>query len=141
MNKRRLIGFYRRIIGFLLLLEILWIFFPLGWHNREITEGAFEWMGAGSILPYRISAIVSDLFTVLFFVAYIGLWFLKAWARLLFLILCLVGAVFLPLYGLSVLTGYESMIGYIITLGDGFILCLSYMSPLRKLFRARVMIQ
>lgn len=141
MNRRKLMGLYRWIIGFILLLEILWIFFPFGLHHRGITEGAFEWIGAGSILPYRISAIVSDLFTVLFFVSYIGLWYLKSWARLLFLILCLVGAVFLPLYGLSVLSGYESMIGYLITLGDGFVLCLSYMSPLRKFFRTCVITQ
>lgn len=134
MKIKNLLHLYKFVIAFLILLELLWLFLPFSWAYKGGLEDALEWIGSGSILPYRVSMIASDLFTLLLFVAYIGMLYLKHWARRLFLTLCLVGAFLFPLYGLSVLSGYESMIGYLITLGDGFVLCLSYTSPLRKYF-------
>jgi hypothetical protein len=65
-------------------------------------------------------------------VAMIGLFSYKKWAAPLFGGWLLMNILLSPFGGVSIYTGIETMVGYIATLSDGLVLCLSYLYIWRK---------
>lgn len=79
--------------------------------------------------------MLSVLFSAMYAVIYLGLLFFRAWARIALSVLTVSVGLSLPLFGLSVQSGYEGMIGYFMVLGDGFVVALSFFSALSLKFK------
>ncbi|MBB6066170.1 hypothetical protein [Pseudoxanthomonas broegbernensis] len=77
---------------------------------------------------------LSNMLTVVYVCAYLGMILYKKWARALLTTTALLGGLSIPLYGMSVQSGYEAMLGYFATLGDGMVIALSFFSELRLKF-------
>lgn len=72
-----------------------------------------------------------------YLVAYLGMFFFVDWARKLFAFLLIAGSALIPIQGLSVQSGLEGMLGYLLTLGDGVVLGLSFFSTVDAKFSQR----
>ncbi len=113
----------------------IWFFLPLSWeyiYDYE-TLGGLRWAGYGAKinlegpLPYALG--------IAYLVSSLGLLFYKNWARTAFLALTIFNIVSAPLWGLNVQGGYDAIPGYIVTLSDGAILSLAYLSGLSSEFK------
>lgn len=126
---------YKCVILSLILLQLVWFFLPWDFAYRNGANGALFWLGANAFIesPEVISAY-SNVVTIIYLITYLGLFFCIAVFRPLFLVLVVIGGLTIPLFGLSVASGYESMLGYFMTLGDGLILCMIYFTEVSRSF-------
>ena len=63
-----------------------------------------------------------------------GLLFFNVWARRVYVVIVFLGGLLIPMYGMSVQSGYENALNYFMTLGDGFIICLSFFTSINQQF-------
>lgn len=124
---------FRWIVVGQLALLITWYFTPWGFAYSGY-ETVLLLNGADSRFDISTLLTLSSISTACYFITYVGLLFFRAWARLALPVMSLIGFLLTPFYGLSVQSGYESMIGYLLTLGDGFLLCSVYFTNMRESF-------
>lgn len=114
---------------------MLWFFLPF-LQSRFIAQDtaiALSWDGYGALLPLPRSIVWLSM--LLYVAVAIGLYSFSASARLLFLLLTAFWAVAALIGGLHVYSAFGAFLGGIVGLGDGAMLALAYVSPLRKRFR------
>ncbi|MEX1033890.1 MAG: hypothetical protein WDZ30_11065 [Cellvibrionaceae bacterium] len=128
---------YRSVIALLIGLSLAWYFFPWGVVYQGGSERSLTWLGTNAWLSDSSIVFISNVTTVLYLLSYLGLFFYQKWARSLLLFLAVVGGLAIPMYGLSVASGYESMLMYFISVGDGFLLAMSYFSVVKDRFGGR----
>lgn len=125
---------YRISLIFLLSVLLISYFLPWGFAYDNNSIAALRWLGANALVSEKEIIASSKFITMAYAAAYIGMIFYKRWARMLLLAISLLGGVAISLFGMSVQSGYESMLGYFATLGDGFIIALSFFSELKSKF-------
>lgn len=124
---------YRAILAALFVLLSVSYFFP--WKLAYGSDSlALTWLGASSTLSHPTIDILSTIFTVAYAASYIGLAFFFRWSRALLLILTILGGLFIALFGISVQSSYEGMLGFFSTIGDGFLIGITFFSDLRVKF-------
>lgn len=126
---------YRVIIVLQVLIQLAWFYIPWGFAYSNGADSALLWLGKNAYISDQIIIIISNSVTALYLGAYLGLFFFQGWARHLLLLISLFGGLSIVLYGLSIQSSYESMLGYFMTLGDGFIIALAYFSSLSSKFK------
>lgn len=111
-----------------------WFFMPLIWeylYDYEILN-RLQWDGYGGKI--NISGPIPYLFGIAYLICSFGLVLFKNWARTLFLILTIINVFSAPLWGMSVQGSYDTIPGYIVSLCDGAILSLAYLSGISSEF-------
>lgn len=126
--------YFRWIPIIQLLLLMIWFFMPWDFAYKNQADMALTWAGANALLDRETTFVLSNFLTGIYAVAYIGLFFLQRWARILFLILCIFGGFIIPVYGISVQSGIESMLGYFMSLIDGVLIAVLYFTNASKKF-------
>lgn len=124
---------FRWIAACQLILLTVWYFTPWGF-AYEGFELLPLFNGANSWLRTEVLIRVSVISTIGYVLIYLGLFFFQAWARVLLLIISLFNLLLSPFTGFAVESAYESAFGYLLTLGDGFLLCAMYFTDIRKSF-------
>lgn len=127
--------FYRSIVLGLLVLQASWFFIPWGFAYENGAEAALSWLGANSLISHQVTIIISNIVTAIYIVTYFGLIFFQNWARNSLLLISIIGGVSISLYGLSIQSGYEAMLSYFMTLGDGVIIAISYFTSINLKFQ------
>ncbi len=113
----------------------LWFFFPnLSQHfanelYRDIAFRLGEYNGFGALLPVH-HPLYYGVWFGLWLIASIGLFFFQNWARYLFLCLYVLVIVLAPFSGFSVKGPLEGFFSELITVLDGAILAMAFLSPL-----------
>jgi len=130
--------FFRTLIVAVFVLHIFWFFSPFLVLSSEDLDAAFTWVGVDALIDNRWVLYISFVFTALYFIAYIGLFFYQKWSRLLLLVLAASGIIVILVSGMSVQTAVGAALGYSLTLLEGSILALSYSSAGDKEFRGVV---
>jgi hypothetical protein len=125
---------YKFLIVALLLLQLLWFFLPWGFVYDEVSVRSLEWLGYGALIGREAIVNISNISLVLYIFVSVGLFFYNSWARRMYIVLIVIGGITTPLFGLYVSSGYESAIGYFITLGDGFLLAVCYLTSIASKF-------
>ncbi len=116
---------YKTLILVLILIQLLWFFIPWQFAYPDESINALMWLGANSIIESRNFIVIYSVGIVaLYILSYIGLLFYIPTAKTLYCILVLGSGFAGPFLGLSVQSGYESLLGYYITIGDGIVLCM-----------------
>ncbi|MCW8194178.1 hypothetical protein F6455_05220 [Proteobacteria bacterium 005FR1] len=126
--------FYRTVLVGLILLQLAWFYIPWGFAYSHGAHAALVWVGANSILDGQTIVLISSVLTFTYVTIYLGLIFFQRWARLLLLFITLGGGLAIPLYGISVESGYEALLGYFLTLGEGLVIGLSFFSSVSRKF-------
>lgn len=101
----------------------------------ESAVPALTWLGHNALLSDSEIFKVGLLYSVLYVVSYVGLFFFVSWARWLQLFLVLSSGFAILLYGLSVQSALQSAFGYFLTVGDAALLIMSFGSELKSEYR------
>lgn len=125
---------FQLIIIASLVLQAVWLILPFSWeyiyHGDQLellswnTYGAF--INTSGIAPYLMFAV--------YIISSAGLFTLKKWGRVLFLCLTVFSIIGTPIWGISVSPPLDSSIGYIVSLCDGAILTIAYLTHLATEF-------
>lgn len=125
---------YRVVVAFLFIVQLVWFFGPWGLAYDQESIAALVWLGYGAILSEQTIGFISYVVVFLYSLAYIGLFYFYRPARTIYLLLIIVNGLFMPAYGLLVQSGFENMLIYFITIGDGFIIAMAYFTNISKRF-------
>ena len=108
---------------------VFWFWPTMGLEQlSEIEFRLVQYQGYEAIMP--VIPILSWSQFVLWLSASVGLLFFIKAARTLFLILCLIEFVILPLSGYVVFTAFESLMVHILSMADGAILAMAYLTSI-----------
>lgn len=127
--------YFRPLLVLQVTLQMAWFFIPWNFAYGERAGMALSWVGSNSILSETVIIYISNILTALYLIIYIGLFFYQNWARVLLLVISLLGGLCISLYGISVLSSYEGMLGYFITLIDGFLIATAYLTSISSKFK------
>lgn len=125
---------YRACVVALLLGQLLWFLFPWESLYGEQSVAALLFYGADSMLGERALNVISYSIFALYLMAYAGMYFFMRWARRFLLALLLLGGLWIPVNGVAIQSGYEAMLGYFLTLGDGCLVGISFFSGVSQRF-------
>lgn len=132
--------FKQLVIGSVLLHTLLWFspYFSYLWMDDGMLEMLVSAGGYGAILPYDEYARFFMLYDVVvyfgFVLSSIGMLFFYNSARVIFTLLIAVSLVFILFSGMVVSIEGDAFLGEILSLLDGAILALAYLTPLSKKF-------
>jgi len=129
-----MIAIYRAALIFLLASLLISFFLPWEFAYSNGSIAALVWLGKNAMIGDKAIIFCSNFFTIAYVAAYLGMIFYKRWARMTLVAISFLGGLAIPLYGMSVQSGYEALIGYFATLGDGFIIALAFFSGLNSKF-------
>ena len=125
---------FRYLVSAAAILSVaFWIFpyFDYEWlSEEELTILSANYYG--SVIP--LHNIIDWALFISWISLYIGLWLFIRAARLAFLLLVVVTSVANFFWGFSVMTAYEFAIQYILTLVEGAILAMAYLTPVKSNF-------
>lgn len=121
---------------FALTLQLFLFLFPWRFVYSELGLEALSFLGIDALIHPNFIWKISILFTGAYFISYIGLLFFKSWARIFFVALSIIGGIGISLYGINVQSSFESMVGYFISIVDGFIIALAFFSPVSEKFQS-----
>jgi hypothetical protein len=124
---------YRALVITLLFVEVIYSFTSWGWSYFG-GQDALYWVGYGAILHRNLDIVITYATSAGFLISYIGLYFLQNWARYLLLVTTMVSVLLAPLYGISVSSGMESMMGYFLAVFSGVVLAMSFYSGVANYF-------
>ena len=111
-----------------------WFFLPHFWgylYDVETIE-VLQWDGYGSKI--NIYGPIPYLIGILYLVSYAGLLAYKTWARNFFLLLTVFSFLSAPFWGIAIQGGYDAMVGYVVSLSDGVIITMTYLSSISNEF-------
>ena len=126
----------KSLFRFLVLLSIALyaVWFTIPYFSAQLyspnTYDALSWSGFGAMFSFEVLTAISYGFLASFGVISVGLLYFKNWARQGFSVLIGLSIVAPIIYGISVVTELEAIIGQALTLVDGAILALMYFSSL-----------
>ena len=124
---------FRFMVAFSLLLQISWLLLPLSWSslysNEQMELLQYSGMGAMANITSWYLAL-----TVGFFITAIGLWRLKQWARIAYVVVTVLAVFVIANSGISVAPAFDSLVYHLLALVDGAILTFMYLTPLRQDF-------
>src|SRR5690606_29396119 len=124
---------FRCVVVLLILLESIWLLLPWGWsfwgHDYVLSA-----IGVGSLWKWEVAVVGSYLSSSLFVISYAGILFFLRWGRFLLFASILLAGLMLPFLGVSISSGIQSMVSYVLVLGSGFVLGVSYFSELDEIF-------
>ncbi len=123
--------------------------FPMAWYDTLETppeidaylEGAgqgllFSWFDSAPFPVPLIIGVALGTLVVAWVAALIGLFWVKNWARTLYLGTFLTGVLVSPLLGSTFSTPISSMHGWLLSACDGAIAVMLFLSPIRERFSA-----
>lgn len=124
---------FRFMVVFSLLLQISWLLLPLSWSSLYSSEQMellqYSGMGAmANIMSWYLAL------TVGFFITAVGLWRLKQWARIAYVVVTVLAVFVIANSGISVAPAFDSLVYHLLALVDGAILTFMYLTPLRQDF-------
>jgi hypothetical protein len=125
---------FRVFVAVLLIGQLLYFIFPWQSLYSEGSSAALLFYGADSVLEESVLGIIGYAILALYVVTYVGLYFFMRWARQVLLALALLGGLWIPMYGVAVQSGYESMVSYLLSLGDGFLIGVAFYSKVGQRF-------
>lgn len=120
------VSLFRLLALMLVVFQLVWFFSPWESHTAPTPRGP-EAENIGSVL-------LSVALTVTYLVSYLGICFFQDWARRLLLSVVVLGSISIPIHGLTTQSGLESLTGYLLSLGEGFMLGIAYFSILAHRF-------
>jgi len=125
---------FKLIIVISLALQFVWLLLPLSWEYMYQGEqlGLLKWHTYGALID--ASSLIPYFIFTIYIVSSAGLFFLKKWGRILFLCLTIFSILSTPIWGLSVTPALDNSIGYIVSLCDGAILTIAYLTRLAAEF-------
>ena len=125
---------FRTIIVLSLTLQIIWFFLPFVWgyYNNEDQLNLLSWAGYDSMID--INGPIPYIILAAFIISSIGLFFFKMWARTFYLVLILFSVISTPIWGFTVAPPIDNVLGYIISLSDGAILAIAYLTKIGSKF-------
>lgn len=126
---------YRSLLVISFTIQAVWLFVPEGVRYPPTLEDPFSWEMQYSVLGESLIYGGILLFSLMYFILMVGLFFFIRYARHAFLILVLASGLFSTLSGLSVQYGFEILANYYLTLIDGVILGMIYFSRLGQYFQ------
>jgi len=128
MNK-----FFQKLVIAFITLYMIWYALPYFWHyyNDYQAQDLLSWSGYKSLL--NVNGWSTSIISVAYLISAIGLLFLKKWARSLFLITTIF--TMLPLWGYIVSPAVDGSIGFAISLIQGALLTLAYLTNLSNEFK------
>ncbi len=128
--------FFRYLVTTTLAAYVVWFCIPFYWESLYEGEifNALNWNGYGNQLS--TSEIVPYLFLVSYGVISVGLVNYKTWARTAFVVYLLVSVISAPFWGISVQYGFETVLAYVLTLGQGAMLAMLFLTSLSNEFRS-----
>ncbi len=129
-----MIRLYKTLVISLIFLQLAWFFMPWGFAYDEHSINAFYWLGYGSFFETETITTMNYFVLTSYTLSCIGLLFFNIWARRAYMLVVILGGLIVPMYGMSVQSGYEDTMAYFMTLGDGIIICLSYFTNLNLRF-------
>ena len=125
---------FRSLVVASTLAYVLWFcmpFFSVHIFDSE-TLDALSWAGFGAIVD--LGNLAPYMFLIAYGIIAVGLIYFQRWARTGFLILTVVAFILAPLSGLNVQTGIDSALSYFITLADGAILAIAFLTSMSDEF-------
>lgn len=124
---------FRFMVVFSLLLQISWLLLPLSWPSLYSSEQMelLQYSGMGAMANIASWYLV---LTVGFFITAIGLWRLKQWARIAYVVVTVLAVFVIANSGISVAPAFDSLVYHLLALVDGAILTFMYLTPLRQDF-------
>ncbi|UNK42110.1 hypothetical protein MNO14_14350 [Luteimonas sp. S4-F44] len=125
---------YRVCLIVLAVGQVIWFFFPWGLLYGENLEAAAYFDGADSAISGDWLKVISEILFVMYMLTYAGLYFFKRWARIILVSLLIFGCVLIYLSGAYVQSGYEAAFGFLLTIGDGFLVGTSFFSSVARDF-------
>lgn len=120
------------LVCYLLFVASPWLF------DHALSQETYDglgWRGYGAIIP--LPEKVLWLVVLLWIGTTVGICQFHAPARLLFALLTAFGLITTALGGMVAMTALESLLAGIMTLLDGAILTLAYLSPLKEKFELK----
>lgn len=126
---------FRLLVYCLIGLSLMYIFVPWDRFYGSAEDAVMSWAGYGSLVGVRAGVLIGSAFTLLYFVAYVGMLFYSMWARRLLLLLVFAGPVMTLFQGLSVQSNWQASAGYSMSLLEGALIAIAYFSPLSSRFR------
>ena len=124
---------FRFMVVFSLLLQVIWLMLPMSWqmfYNAEQLE-LLSYSGFGAmdgIIAWYLAI------TAGFFITAIGLWQLKNWSRIAYVLVTLLAVFVIINSGISVAPAFDSLVYHLLALVDGAILTFMYLTPLKHEF-------
>lgn len=126
---------YRALTIFLISILLIWYLFPWGFAYGNGAVLALAWLGANSVFDREFIVVYSRAVVVIYVLIYAGLLFYVNIARYGLLVFAVLIGVASPFFGISVQSGYEGMLGYFQTLGDGVLIAMSFFTEIKNRFR------
>ena len=123
-------GIFRYIVIGSLILYLIWFAMPYLWiyfyEGEELN--LLSWASYGA--KFDIEGPIQYIIVLAYVVVSIGLVQLKKWARTAFLALTVVSIVLSGVWGFLVSPPIDAAIGYIVSMSDGAILTMAYLTSL-----------
>ncbi len=117
------------------LLYVVWYFMPFAWeylYDNE-TLGGLQWNGYGAKL--NLDGPIPYIAGIAYLVSALGMLFYKLWARTLFTLLTISTVISAPFWGVAASGGYDVLVGNIVTLSDGAIIAMAYLTSVSSEFK------
>ena len=121
---------FRTIIAVNITCFLMWFFVPYFWgelYGAKVLD-ALSWNAYGAI--FSQSPAFSYAIAALHVAAAVGMWFMRNWARSLFIFLVVSSLLTTPLFGIVSQTGYEAALSSLITISDGFLIAIMLLSTI-----------
>ena len=108
-------------------------FFDVYLYPSDIAE-MLTWTGYGGTI--NTGGTIPYIWLAAYGVVSIGLIYFHPWARTAFVALTVLAVVITPFYGLIIQSSYEGFFTYIMTLSDGAIIAMAYLTIIKDEFKS-----
>jgi hypothetical protein len=127
-------AFFRNLVLVVLAVDLVWLFMPWGFVYSDQSIQALSWQGFEAYVSNNIAFSISWLITITYTILSLGLIYFKVWARKGFLFATILFWLISPIYGIQVSSSYEAMFAHLVSMGDGAILAIAYLTSVSKKF-------
>ena len=111
-----------------------WFFIPFAWgylYDYSILD-LLVWNSFGS--KVNVNGPIPYIVGLVYVASYFGLLSYKPWGRTLFVVLAIFNIVSTPLWGLQVVGTYDASLGYLVSVLDGAIITMAYLTSVSREF-------
>jgi hypothetical protein len=113
------------------LLAFVWPF-----ELTEDIETLRSWTGYDAYISQETFLVLAWIYSVLYIVGHVGIYFYMNWARMLLTILLIIGVVLSPFTGIEVFLPLESLVSSLIGITFTSIVILSFFSDMQNKFKS-----
>lgn len=125
---------YRTAVVGLLLANAAWFFIPWIEFYEKNSISVLFFLGKGAIFEDSILWVVNCVIFSLYLCGYAGLFFFSRIARMAFIMVLLLGGLWIAANGIAIQSPYEAVLGYFLTLADGWIIGISFVPGINQRF-------